>query len=156
MMHSTLFFESNDVHVTEHLFYECSYFLDRRTGAKSEINLETFSRKGMIKVEEMPISDITQEFGMKLIAYEINEVEMGDGEVEALSFIYGKRDFLLCTGDEKVFKFMAFMGLEENAVSLEELLGEIRGLPMRYSELIKTLGIKEGLELRESFLKNLT
>jgi len=142
-------FKNCKVYLTEIVYSEIKFYNDIETGEKKYICLESYiESKSLIIIKSMKLtkfykSDILK----KLIEIEKNGVEVDNGELEAIVFIFNNRKYKLCTGDSGALKFLAYLYLQENAISLETIIGKVKGISKEYTNEFMKNNLNEGNKL---------
>ena len=110
------------IHIPATIIGESKYFEDS-FGQKININLlNELKNNSIIKIEAS-----VNEMQLLYKNFKTNFIEsIDDGEKEALAILYSNRqtDLFFCTGDMRAICALAIIGLSENGISLEKVLGK--------------------------------
>lgn len=137
-----------EIHVTKTVLSEASYF--KRDGARTKIAISD----RVTIIEKVAVEHL------QTVRNEAKEARLGidPGELEAIAcLIQEDAGLIFCTCDQAAIKLLAFMNLEERAVSIEKTIRTTgyhkKNLYPRHWEKTFTEYIREGKALRILFKK---
>ena len=127
------------VYLTGQIFSEIKFYNDPETKERKVINLDKYVKKGHLIIKEVSINDIIKsEYKNQIDKFNINYCEVHEGELEGIYFVLENPKYKFCTGDAGAYKLMGYLGIKENAISLEEILGKLKNMEKQYkSEFMK-------------------
>ena len=145
------FLAACDVHLSETVFDEAHFFEDD-DGERHSINLQAYRDSGQIIVHAVPASQLValrSTLGMTLLE------KMDPGEAELLCVLDSAPpggDYLICSADAVIFRYLGATHRSGQGISLEEILTKIgvtkpldslyrKAFRERYSQLGFTQGI---------------
>ncbi|MCD6579111.1 type II toxin-antitoxin system VapC family toxin [bacterium] len=138
-------FKQFEIYFSPIVFKEIQYIVvDQKTGERERINLKNRYGNRVKIIETQGISEFIK---MKKKALMLGK-EFHEGEYEAIIFIQKHEDYRFCTGDAGAIQFLAFLGLSEQGISLEKLIGNIKGMQKNFTEKSFRGNIKHGKQLR--------
>lgn len=142
---------SHQIHIPKTIINEIKFYLDPDTGVRIKTNLSPYIKSSRIKIlPSLNYSDlITLESQLKNII----PGGIDAGELEGLVYVNNNEDYILCSGDGPAIIAMGFLGLSEKGISLEKLIGNLRGMEHQYTEKYFKQKIKKGKTLRIQFGK---
>jgi hypothetical protein len=143
-------FKNCKVYLTEIVYSEIKFYTDTETGEKIYIYLESYiESKSLIIIRSIDLEEYNESEIENEIRHIINSgVEIHEGEKEAISFIFNNRKYKLCTGDSGALKFLAYLDLHENAISLETIIGKVKNIKKEYTNEFMKMSLNEGSKLR--------
>lgn len=137
-----------EIHVTKTVLSEASYF--KSGGTKTKIDIH----------DRVAIIENVDVEHLQTVRNEAKEARLGidPGELEAIAcLIQDDEGLIFCTCDQAAIKLLAFMDIDERAVSLEKTIRDTgyqkKNLYPRHWEKTFTENIREGKALRILFKK---
>lgn len=137
-----------EINVTKTVLSEASYF--KSGGTKTKIDI----RDQVTIVENVAVEHL------QTVRNEAKEARLGidPGELEAIAYLIQEKEGLtFCTCDQAAIKLLAFMDIDERAVSLEKTIRDTgyhkKNLYPRHWEKTLAEHIREGKMLRILFKK---
>lgn len=135
------------IYMTETIYSECKFYIDNETGDKKLIDLQKYkeSKKLIVKgidVEDMLNADIHNTVELFKKRYDIHR-----GEEEAIYYIHDNPEYKFCAGDAAAYKLLGYLNMQENAISLEQVIGRLSNMEIQYTEEFMKNNIQLGLTM---------
>jgi len=138
--------KNHTVYITETIVYEVQYY-ENELGERIYVDLGDYHRKNKLRVindaSTLAIQQFSEQIAQKRFLPEIHE-----GEKSCIVLLTLNRDYKFCTGDAAALKVLGYLGLSEQAVSLEELLGRVKNMEPQYLKKTLKKKLEEGEQLR--------
>lgn len=135
------------IYMTETIYSECKFYIDNKTGVKKQINLQKYkeSKKLIVKgidIEDMLNADIHNTVELFKKRYDIHR-----GEEEAIYYIHDNPEYKFCAGDAAAYKLLGYLNMQENAISLEQVIGRLSNMEKQYTEEFMQNNLESGLRM---------
>ena len=137
-------FNQHEIYLSPVVFDEIKYIVDQETGERQDINLKN---KYEDKVHIIVAQNIS-EFQDMINKARMLGKELHNGELDSIIFVQKHKEYIFCSGDAGAIQFLAFLGLSEQGISLENLIGNIKGMQRNFTENSFKKNIKIGKQLR--------
>ncbi|MCK4667073.1 hypothetical protein KAU33_10000 [Candidatus Dependentiae bacterium] len=141
-------FKSHIIHLSPVVYEEIKFIEENESEFRISINLQEFIDSERLKILDSPNYDMVLNTKREILKSRRN---LDDGELEAISFLLENRNFIFCTGDKAAIIILAFLGLAEQGISLERLMGKFKNMQNEYTEKYFRKYIIEGRTLKIQF-----
>ncbi|GEM_PF-5586345 len=130
--------------MTKSVYCESNYYLDRITGKKVDIDLNSYLKNGKLVIEDYDVAMMKLSSVHKLISNFKKHCKIDFGELEAIYYIFDHKEYKFCSGDAAAYKMLAYLGMSENAISLAQIIGQITGMEKQFTEKFMKECIAQG------------
>lgn len=133
--------KNHKILITDIIVEQANYYISSY-GQKVYIDLNKFAIENELTIiEDAPAEELSE-----LVKRIKNSYlpEIHPGEISCIQLIIKNQKYKFCTGDTQAMVVMGGLSLRNQAVSLEELLGTVKGIPPKFTKKILNSKIREG------------
>ncbi len=139
-------FQKEKIKIPEIIYNQIKYRIDIETGEKEQIDLDKYIKNGSLEIITNPIDE-----NINKIMEEIKNcpelLEVHHGEIECIYLLRENKDHKFCTGDKVAIKVLGFLRLSEQAISLEEIIGNAKELRENFTKQCLKTNLNIGSQL---------
>lgn len=139
-------FKNRKTKLPEVIYEQVRYIKDSETDEKRTIQFDKYLEDESLEIIDNPLTDDIEDI-MNTYRQCPEIAEIHPGEVECITLLKNRRNYLFCTGDRSAIKVLGYLQLSEQAISLEELIRRVRNIRDDFTREYMKRYLKEGSKL---------